>query len=49
MDLQARFGLRLATLREARGFSQLQLAKKAGVSSQYINQWRAGAIVQVHR
>jgi transcriptional regulator with XRE-family HTH domain len=42
MDLQARFGLRLATLREAKGLKQLQLAKKIGVSSQYVNRLETG-------
>ncbi len=42
MDLQARFGLRLATFREQRGLSQMQLAKKIGVSSQYVNRLEGG-------
>jgi transcriptional regulator with XRE-family HTH domain len=42
MDLQVRFGRRLAQFREARGMSQLQLSKKVGVTSQYLGRLEAG-------
>ncbi len=42
MDIKARFGLRLAALREARGLSQHQLAKTVGITSQFVLRLESG-------
>lgn len=42
MDLQVILGRRLAHFREAKGLSQLQLAKAVKISSQYLGRLEAG-------
>jgi transcriptional regulator with XRE-family HTH domain len=42
MDKQATMGDRIRTLREARGFSQQQLADAVGVTKGAVGQWERG-------